>query len=416
MATNLLSTRFPCIYCAASFNSRNSQADHLETHHNVSESFVCQQCPASYASKQEFLSHHSERHAAKSLLICNICREGFASPDMLARHKRYDHQTSRICHCGYTNPSHMGLSLHNLHEHCCGSKFATYAEMYMHMNGTDLSGGCPAKIHHQKPSHLVAEQLQRPTLTTAPQDTHELLSTAQLANTATAFRPDGTASSLNPHTTKEALLQHVFRHGPITHPYLPHLTFTAANFDPKTKYENRTPSHLNYVECPPVDVVCDDLLFSADPRWISCGNLLRLAQNNSNTQIMRKANEDRLVNVFNSSNAVERRLRGAYKWSAKQNDVHPDVVKQWLKKTRTENGVGVREERQKEIDQTLGLLDSRVQGCVEVSSSGAPGSAATLGELDSQRVQGWREASGLNAEPAAKRMKVNGNEMAVRSD
>ncbi|KAK5682493.1 hypothetical protein LTS10_005621 [Elasticomyces elasticus] len=131
---------------------------------------------------------------------------------------------------------------------------------------------------------------------------------------------------------------------------------------------------------------------------------------------MRKANEGRLVNVFNSSNAVEKRLQGAYKWSAKQNGVHPDVVKQWLKKTRTENRVGVREERQKEIDQTLGQLDSRVQGCVEVSSSGAPGSAATLGELDSQRVQGWREASGLNEEPAAKRMRVNGNEMAVRSD
>ncbi|KAK5712939.1 hypothetical protein LTR17_017779 [Elasticomyces elasticus] len=127
---------------------------------------------------------------------------------------------------------------------------------------------------------------------------------------------------------------------------------------------------------------------------------------------MQKANEGRSVRVLNSPQAVERRLKGAYKWSAEQNGVHPDVVKQWLKNFRTENGVGVRKTRQKEIDETLGQL----QGCVEVSGSGAPGSAATLGELDSQRVQGWREASGLNEEPAAKRMKVNGNEMAVRSD
>ncbi|KAK3628992.1 hypothetical protein LTR56_018348 [Elasticomyces elasticus] len=238
---------------------------------------------------------------------------------------------------------------------------------------------------------------------------------AQPITTATDFRPHDTASNLTPQTTKEALLRHVFRHGPITHPHLRHLTFTAANLDPKTLYDRRNPSLLNYVECPSADIICDELLFSANGTWISKGNLLRLAQNNSNSQIMQKANEGRSVRVLNSPQAVERRLKGAYKWSAEQNGVHPDVVKQWLKKTRKENGVGVRETRQKEIDETLGQLGSRVQGLVEVSSPGAAGSTATLGELESQRVQGWKEAPSSSEEPAAKRMKMNGNEMAVRS-
>ncbi|KAK4959148.1 hypothetical protein LTR10_003947 [Elasticomyces elasticus] len=261
------------------------------------------------------------------------------------------------------------------------------------MNGTDLSGGCPAKIHHQnpdQPSHSVAEQPQQPTLTLSPQDTYKPSATAQPTSTATDFRPHDTASSPAPQTTKEALLQHVFRHGPITHPHLPHLTFTAANFDPKTLYDRRNPYHLNYVECPSADIICDELLISANPTWISAGNLLRLAQNNSNSQIMQKANKDRGMRVFESTQAVARRLQGAYKWSAKQNGIHPDVVKQWLKKTRAENGVGVREARQREIDETLGQLDSRVQG--------------------------WRDASSSGEEPAAKCMKANGNEMAVQSD
>ncbi|KAK5706437.1 hypothetical protein LTR97_001425 [Elasticomyces elasticus] len=236
-------------------------------------------------------------------------------------------------------------------------------KLHMHMNGTEPS--CPAKIHHRnpdQPSHSVVEQIQQPTLTTAPEDTHEPSSTAQPTTSAPGFRPHDTASSPNSQTTKEALLQHVFRHGPITHPHLRHLTFTAANFDPKTLYDRRNPSHLNYVECLSASIICDELLFSANPTWISKGNLLRLAQNNSNSQIMQKANEDRSVKVLNSPQAVERRLKGAYKWSAEQNGVHSDVVKQWLKKTRTENGVGVRETRQKEIDETLGQLDLRVQG------------------------------------------------------
>ncbi|KAK5714833.1 hypothetical protein LTR17_017010 [Elasticomyces elasticus] len=285
-------------------------------------------------------------------------------------------------------------------------------KLYMHMNGTDLFGGCPAKIHHpipDQPSHSVVEQPQslHPTLTTAPQDKHEPPPTSEPINATTTYRPQDPPSGHTAQHTDEPTV-----HFPIQHW---HLTFTADQFDPTKVYEKHS-SKKDYVELPPADKLPDSLAFRADPKLLANGNLLRLAQNNSNSQIMQKANKDRRMRVFKSTQAVARRLQGAYKWSAKQNGVHPDVVKQWLKKTRAENGVGVRETRQKEIDETLGQLDSRVQGWVEVSSSGAPGSAATLGELDSQRLQGWRDASGSGEEPAAKRMKANGNEMAVRSD
>lgn len=115
---------------------------------------------------------------------------------------------------------------------------------------------------------------------------------------------------------------------------------SADDFNPARTYSTHVVSEKSYRECPQqVDV---RHLFHADPRMLAFGNLLRLAERFTNSDIMARANAGRPAPVFKTVQSVQSRVNAALKWTAKMNDEPLERVKEMLRTVREENGYGGR--------------------------------------------------------------------------
>ncbi|KAK0894392.1 hypothetical protein LTS16_006020 [Friedmanniomyces endolithicus] len=157
--------------------------------------------------------------------------------------------------------------------------------------------------------------------------------------------PDSEDTRQLPATTPSAA--EIFASGPIT--YLG-CTFVREDFTQKTVWLQTRPHPSSYRECPPADIIPDELLFHADPKMLAYGNLIRLACHFSNIEIWAFANAGRETPVFNSDRTVALRLKAACKWMAeKMNDPErvpgatrvllPSEIAQRLWDERAKNGV-----------------------------------------------------------------------------
>ncbi|KAK0332835.1 hypothetical protein LTS02_009266 [Friedmanniomyces endolithicus] len=159
--------------------------------------------------------------------------------------------------------------------------------------------------------------------------------------------PDSEDTRQLPATTPSAA--EIFASGPIT--YLG-CTFVPEDFHPRTVWLQTKPHPSHYRECPPADIIPDELLFHADPKMLAYGNLIRLARHYSNFEIWAFANAGRETPVFNSDTTVAVRLKAACKWMAeKMNDpermpratsvVLPTEILERLRDERARNGVNI---------------------------------------------------------------------------
>ncbi|KAK1823066.1 hypothetical protein LTR12_002592 [Friedmanniomyces endolithicus] len=153
----------------------------------------------------------------------------------------------------------------------------------------------------------------------------------------------------NQLTTSILSCSDILASGPIT--YLG-CTFVREDFNQRTVWLQTKPHPSHYRECPPADIIPDELLFHADPKMLAYGNLIRLARHYSNFEIWAKANAGRETPVFNSDTTVAVRLKAACKWMAeKMNDpermpcatrvVLPSEILERLRDERARNGVNI---------------------------------------------------------------------------
>lgn len=308
MPADLHPDLFPCTKCAEHFNTRDGQASHLQDLHGVQQPWLCYRCPNAFENRASHAEHMMGSHH-KTAGFCPCPQPGcaqFPSEDILKRHTQHDHheqedREERGClKCEFTNASCLGLSVHLLHEHSvkcqyCGEGFIKLIDLLRHEDGKGLGGECPAKPKPRAPTPPPPPP-PKPLPPTLP----------SLPDFALLGRPD-----LSP-----------------------------ADFNPNTVWDSTTASVNAYRQCP-VEVPLD-YLFHADPKMIAYGNILRLAESFTNTDIFNKVNAWRPQPVLKSVQTVESRITAALKWTAKRNNVSYEVVRDDFDRLRQRSGIYTR--------------------------------------------------------------------------